>query len=176
MIKKFYFLIKLANFLLVIFAFVFSKNLHASIEEYFYYDVRPTSSNYGNTGLLELPNARFMPQASLRFTFSSSFPNEYTALTASPFPWLEATYRYTEVKNLFYGPVTYSGNQSFKDKAFDVHMKLFNERVYLPQIAFGLRDFAGTGRLASEYLVSTKKIGNVDLTLGLGWGLLGTAG
>ena len=66
--------------------------------------------------------------------------------------------------------------QSFKDKAFDVHIKLINEKYLLPQIAFGLRDFAGTGRIASEYIVSTKSIGNFDVTLGLGWGLLGTAG
>ena len=39
-----------------------------------------------------------MKEAS-RFNFSSSFPNEYTSLTASPFSWLEATYRYTEIKN-----------------------------------------------------------------------------
>ena len=45
-----------------------------------------------------------MPEGQLRFNFSSSFPNEYTSLTASPFPWLEATYRYVEIKNVKYGP------------------------------------------------------------------------
>ena len=40
-----------------------------------------------------------MDEASLRFNFSSSFPNEFTSLTASPFPWFEATYRYVEIKN-----------------------------------------------------------------------------
>ena len=54
----------------------------------------PTSSNYGLTGLIETPNARMMPEASLRLSFSSSFPNEFTTLTATPFSWLEATYRY----------------------------------------------------------------------------------
>ena len=47
----------------------------------------------------EIPNARFMEEASLRFNFSSSYPYEYTSLTASPFPWFEATYRYAEIKN-----------------------------------------------------------------------------
>ena len=102
-------------------------------------------SNYGNTGLLEIPNARFMEQASLRFNFSSSFPNEFTTLTATPFPWLEASYRYVEVKNRKYGPATYSKNQSFKDKAFDIKIRLLNEKYYLPGIALGLRDLAGTG-------------------------------
>ena len=61
-----------------------------------------------------------MQEASLRFNFSSSFPFEFTAVTASPFPWLEATYRYTELKNKQYGPSSYSGNQTFKDKGFDL--------------------------------------------------------
>ena len=65
-----------------------------------------------------------MDQASLRFNFSSSWPNEFTTLTATPFPWLEATYRYTEIKNKNYGPFRYSGNQSWKDKAFDIKVNV----------------------------------------------------
>ena len=77
----------------------FSQLSFSNIEEYYPYSVKPDASNYGNTGLLEIPTARFMKEASLRFSFSSSWPNEYTALTASPFRWLEATYRYAEIKN-----------------------------------------------------------------------------
>ena len=72
-----------------------------------------------------MPNARMMPEASLRFNFSSSFPNEFTSLTASPFTWLEATYRYTEIKDLKYGPSRYSGNQTLKDKGFDIKTRIF---------------------------------------------------
>ena len=60
----------------------------------------------------------FMPEASLRFGFSSSFPYEYTSLTASPFRWLEATYRYAEIKIKIWSS-SYSGNQTLKDKGFD---------------------------------------------------------
>ena len=73
-----------------------------------------------------MPNARMMPEASLRFNFSSSFPNEFTSLTASPFTWLEATYRYTEIKDLKYGPLDI-GNQTLKDKGF---IKTRMRRVY----------------------------------------------
>ena len=86
-----------------------------SINDYYPYEVIPTASSYGNTGIIEVPNARMMPEASLRFRFSSSYPYEYTSLTASPFRWLEATYRYAEIKNQKYGPITYSGNQTLKD-------------------------------------------------------------
>ncbi len=147
--------------------------LLASIEDYYPYKVLPSSSNYGNTGILEMPNARMMKEASLRFNFSSSFPNEFTSLTASPFNWLEASYRYVEIKNRLYGPAAYSGNQSYKDKGFDVKALIRNETFFFPSVAFGLRDIAGTGLFSSEYIVSTKRIRNFDITLGLGWGELG---
>lgn len=151
-----------------------STSISSSIEDYYPYKVLPSSSNFGNTGIIELPNARFMQEAQLRFNFSSSYPNEYTSLTASPFSWLEATYRYTEIKNRLYGPISYSGNQSYKDKGFDVKVLLKNETYYYPAIAVGMRDVAGTGLFSSEYLVASKKIGRLDLSLGLGWGILGT--
>lgn len=148
----------------------------ADIDDYFYYDVNPTSSNYGNTGIYELPNARFMPEGGMRLTFSASFPNEYTAYTASPFNWLEATYRYTEIKNRLYGQSFYSGNQTWKDKGFDLKFHLIDESFLFPSIALGLRDLAGTGSFSSEYVVATKSLGNFDLTAGLGWGMLGLNG
>ena len=116
-----------------------------------------------------------MPEAQLRFNFSSSYPHEFTSLTASPFNWLEATYRYAEVKDLLYGPAAYSGNQSLKDKGFDIKVLLKRETYYFPAISIGLRDIAGTGLFSSEYLVSSKRIGSLDLSLGIGWGLLGSA-
>ena len=153
--------------------FLFSSSIYPSIEEYFPYDVNPSSSNYGLTGILEMPNARFMKEASLRFNFSSSYPNEYTALVASPFNWMEASYRYAEIKTEKYGPSAYSGNQSLKDKGFDIKFKVMREDFLKPAVAIGFRDLAGTGLFSSEYIVASKKIKNLDITLGLGWGLLG---
>ncbi len=150
-----------------------SLQVRATIEDYYPYKVMPSSSNYGNTGILEIPNARMMPEASLRFNFSSSFPNEFTSLTASPFNWLEASYRYVEIKNRLYGPASYSGNQSLKDKGFDIKVLIRNETYIFPSVALGLRDIAGTGLFSAEYIVSSKRIRNLDLTLGLGWGDLG---
>ena len=150
-------------------------SIMGSINDYYPYEVIPTASSYGNTGIIEVPNARMMPEASLRFRFSSSYPYEYTSLTASPFRWLEATYRYAEIKNQKYGPVTYSVNQTLKDKGFDLKALIKKETYYMPAIAVGLRDVAGTGLFSSEYIVASKKVGHLDLTLGMGWGILGTA-
>ena len=104
-------------------------SIFASIEHYYPYKVEPSASNYGNTGILEVPNARMMDEAKLRFNFSSSYPNEYTSLTASA-NWFEATYRYTEIKNRLYGPSSYSGNQTLKDKGFDVKFLIKRELLY----------------------------------------------
>jgi len=154
--------------------FFWSSQLFADIDDYFDYKDSSNSSNYGITGILEMPNARFMQEASLRFNFSGSFPNEYSSLSASPFSWMEASYRYSEIKDRKYGPSTYSANQSYKDKAFDVKFRLLKENYILPSIALGLRDLAGTGIFSSEYIVATKKLNNIDLTIGYGWGVLGS--
>ena len=121
-----------------------------------------------------MPNARIMPEASLRFNFSASYPNEFTSLTATPFNWLEATYRYAEIKNERYGPSRYSGNQTLKDKGFDIKARILKESYLMPAVALGLRDIAGTGLFSSEYIVSSKKFRFLDLSIGIGWGALGT--
>jgi hypothetical protein len=149
---------------------------HSEIDDYFTHGVSPSASNYGNTGILEIPNARFMDPASMRLSFSGSYPNEYTALTATPFSWFEATYRYTEIKNQKYGPFFYSGNQTLKDKGFDIKLGLLNETYLYPAVAVGIRDLAGTGLLSSEYIVASKQLGDFDITTGIGWGLLGLEG
>ncbi len=163
----------MVRFLIVFQLLLFHTSIQGSIEDYYKYKVSPSASNYGNTGIIEIPNARFEKEASLRFSFSGSYPFEYTSLTATPFSWLEATYRYAEIKTRKYGPSSYSGNQSFKDKGLDLKIGLIDERLYFPSVALGIRDIAGTGMFASEYLVASKKAGNFDLSLGLGWGLIG---
>ncbi len=159
--------------LLALFFLTFSSYAYPGIDDYFPYDVKPSSSNYGITGILEIPNARFMEEASLRFNFSSSYPYEYTSLVASPFTWMEASYRYAEIKTQKYGPSSYSGNQSLKDKGFDIKFRLLQEGFIKPSLALGFRDLAGTGLFSSEYIVASKRIRNLDISLGLGWGLLG---
>ena len=120
-----------------------------------------------------MPNARLMAEGSMKIGYSSSYPHEYTYISATPFNWLEASYKYTELKNLLYGPSSYSGNQTYKDKGFDLKLRLLRESYYLPDISIGWNDLAGTGKFSAEYLTATKNIRNVDFTLGLGWGSLG---
>tara|TARA_B100000029_G_scaffold421428_1_gene427699 strand:- start:1253 stop:3406 length:2154 start_codon:yes stop_codon:yes gene_type:complete len=159
--------------LLILVLLSFCIPLRADLDDYLPLDPGPTSSIYGETGLFEVPTARMMPEGSLKFGLNSSFPYEMTVLSATPFSWLEATYRYTEIKNELYSPFpSFSGNQTFKDKAFDFKFKIIEESRYLPSIAVGLRDVGGTGWFSSEYITGSKSYGPFDLTLGLGWGQL----
>ena len=52
-----------------------------------------------------MPNARLMEEGSMRIGYSNSYPYEYTYISATPFSWLEASYKYTEEKNELYGSV-----------------------------------------------------------------------
>ncbi len=93
------------------------------------------------------------------------------------FPWLETTLRYTDVRTRQYSSVeAFSGDQTYKDKAFDLKLRLWEESYWLPQVAIGARDIGGTGLFDAEYLVASKAWGPFDFTLGLGWGYLGTSG
>ena len=63
-----------------------------------------------------------------------------------PLDWLEAGFRYTNISNRLYSAdPSFSGDQALKDKSFDAKFRLWTESAYMPQVALGFRDFAGTG-------------------------------
>ena len=133
----------------------------------------PSISNYGTTGLLQVPTARLFPAGSLAFNYIDNGPYRRMSYMAYPFSWLEASYQYTDILNALYSDVfAFSGNQTYKDKSFDFKIKIFNESTYLPALAVGFRDLAGTSVFASEYVVLSKKINNYDVTLGAGFGAM----
>ena len=114
--------------LLVLFFSFLSLNVESALEDYLPKDVGPTSSRYGGIGLIELPTARFAKEGNLRLGISSSWPYEVTAMMATPFPWMEAVYRYTEIKNELYSDIAaFSRNQTLKDKGFDVRFRILQE-------------------------------------------------
>lgn len=136
----------------------------------------PTSGDFGGAGLLQMPSARMQEAGELGFGITRVEPYSRYNFTAQPFAWLEATFRYTSISNRRYGPVPLSGNQSNKDKSFDVKFRLLEESHWLPEAALGIRDMGGTGLFSGEYLVASKRAGNLDFTLGLGFGYVGARG
>ena len=163
-----------AFFILMICASM-SSPLISQVKEYIYpHYSNPSMSNYGTTGLIMMPSARLYPEGSLVFTWSHLEPYLRGSFVGYPFDWLEASYQYTDVNNKLYSDVpSFSGSQSYKDKSFDAKIRIFKEREFWPAVAVGFRDLGGSSLFASEYVVASKMIGNIDLTLGMGWGVIG---
>lgn len=124
-----------------------------------------------------MPSSRMMPAGSVGFTYSNFDPYSRIAFIAYPFDFMEAIYQYTDVSTALYSDnFAFSGNQTYKDKGFDLKVRVIKERKFLPSVAIGFRDLAGTGLFSSEYIVANKFFNNVDLTLGMGWGALNKNG
>jgi hypothetical protein len=126
-----------------------------------------SASDFGVTGLIDIPTARMSEDGTLTATAAiQSLTNSY-AVTYQATPWLESTFRYTgftQAPSLAY------------DRNYEVKVRLWEEQDYLPQVAVGIRDLAGTGLWQSEYVVASKAAGDFDFTLGMGWGRLAGKG
>ncbi|XWJ92117.1 YjbH domain-containing protein [Phytobacter ursingii] len=139
--------------------------------------VGPSQSDFGGAGLLQTPTARMAPAGEISLNYRDNDQYRYYSGSMQLFPWLETTLRYTDVRTRKYSSVeAFSGEQTYKDKAFDLKVRLWEEGYWLPQVAVGARDIGGTGLFDGEYIVANKAWGPFDFSLGLGWGYLGTSG
>lgn len=137
---------------------------------------RYTQNDFGGVGLLQTPTARMAPAGEISLNANRTDPYSRYSLSLQPLDWLEGTFRYTAISNIKYGPAALSGNQSYKDKAVDAKIRLWQESHWLPEIALGMRDIGGTGLFSSEYFVASKRYKNLDFSLGLAWGYIGNRG
>jgi hypothetical protein len=126
----------------------------------------PTLSEYGGVGLLDMRTARFLPDGTVSISGVIKNPDDRIAATFQALPWLETTFRWAHD----YGIETIKGQGS--DRSFDVKFRLWQESNDLPQFAIGLQDFIGSGIYSGEYAVASKAWGDLDFTLGMGWGRL----
>jgi hypothetical protein len=133
--------------------------------------------DFGGIGLLEMRTARFGPDGLFNIGYSRVEPYKRYALSIQILPGLEATFRYTEIRNRLYSNIaTFSGTQTYKDRGADLKLRLWKESRYFPAVAIGLQDTMGTGIFAGEYLVASKRYRDLDFTLGMGWGYVGSRG
>ena len=139
-------------------------------------DPRYTQSDFGGVGLLQTPTARMAPTGELSVNANRTEPYSRYSFSAQPLDWLEGTFRYTAITNRPYGAESFSGGQSYKDKAVDAKVRLYQETHWLPQVALGFMDLGGTGLFSSEYLVASKRYGDFDFSAGIAWGYLGSRG
>jgi hypothetical protein len=142
-----------------------------------YFDPLPSANNWGNIGLIQTPTARMRSEGHLGVTFHQFNPYQSFNVMFQPFSWMETGFRYVDVKNRLYSDVPeFSGSLAYKDKSLDLKLRVLREDAYLPELAVGWRDLAGTGLFSSEYVAASKRFGRFDLSAGLAWGYLGARG
>ena len=117
-----------------------------------------------------MPNARIMPDWTGRINYTSADPYMYWSGTVGLLDRLEFNGRFNETTSI---PSSLPGQSTSKDKAIDLKFLLVDERGWIPAIALGLTDIHGTGLFASRYLAFSKRFDYLDVTLGLGQGILG---
>jgi hypothetical protein len=127
-----------------------------------------SGSNFGGAGLVEMRNARLREDGTLELGTAWRRQRDFWFLNLQALPFLETTFRLANRLNAT------TGRGTTVDRAFDVKLRLLRESQFVPALAIGLQDAVGTGIYGGEYLVASKRLGPVDVTLGLGWGRLGT--
>lgn len=135
-------------------------------------------NDFGMRGLLDIPNARMPSEGTFSATISRKDVADIYAITFQALPRLETSFRYTifNARELSTVPgVRCVANRfdicdGLRDRSFEAKFKLLTETEYLPQVAVGIRDLLGTGAWGGEYVVASKQLGNLDFTVGLGWG------
>ena len=131
-------------------------------------------SNWGGTGLMEVPSARVLRENAYRIGYSQIKPYRYYYGVVSPLKGLEIGGRITEV----IGVPGFSGSAgaqygNYKDKSLDFKYQLISEGKYMPAFAVGIMDPHGSRLYSSQYIALSKQIYPFDFTLGFGNGRFG---
>lgn len=129
--------------------------------------VKAAPGTMGQTGIINMPTARIDDDGSLRFGLGQFSPYTTFWSSLSLFPRLELGARYTSMENTT-GLTVNDNFGTYKDKAFDAKLLLVDESNYFPAISIGTQDFLGTRVFDAEYVVLSKSVGSVDLSLGYG--------
>jgi hypothetical protein len=129
------------------------------------------SNSFGGIGLLQTRSARTRPDGHFEVGYTLVDPYKRYYITLQGLPWLEGTFRYTEIRNQLYSPfASFSGKQTFKDRGADITFRLHEENKYFPAIALTLQDGLGTGQYSGEYLSFSKRYYDFDFSGGIAWG------
>jgi hypothetical protein len=130
-------------------------------------------------GVLDVPTSRMQSEDTLTATYSRKDVADVYSIGYQVSPRLEASFRYTIFNAREKSPIP--GTRCFfgaefcdnnKDRSFEIKYRLLDESTIRPELSVGIRDLLGTGLWGSEYISASKRLGNLDLSLGLGWGRL----
>ncbi len=137
-------------------------------------------NDFGVGGILDIPTSRMSEEGTLTTTYSRKDVADIYAIGYQPLPRLEASFRYTIFNARKKSPVPGTSCEfgssaaldcdDNRDRSFEVKYRLTDESQYLPEISLGVRDLLGTGVWAGEYVSASKRFGNLDASLSMGWG------
>ncbi len=126
----------------------------------------------GPTGLINMPDARFNPDGTLRFGMAYARPYFDLSANATLLPWLEtnlAVIRITGVPGFNAGPNGFGPDYgAYKDKNAGFKIRLVAEGGWWPAVAVGAQDPFGTSLFPRQFAVATKTLGDAQVTLGYG--------
>lgn len=125
-------------------------------------------NDFGSVGMIDMPTARMASEG--EFSAGAAFfqNTQHYNFGFQILPWLETSFRYSGLQHFDPAyPVYY-------DRSFAVKVRLWDESTFIPAVALGVNDVVGTGIYSGEYLVASKRFGNFDANVGIGWGRLGT--
>lgn len=124
---------------------------------------------FGEVGLIDMPSAHMAEDGQITVSVSALKDNQRYGFTFQALPWLEGSFRYSHLSNF--------NNHDYYDRSFGLKLRLVEETGNWPDISLGVRDVIGTGVYGSEYIAASKHMfRDFDVTLGLGWGRLGSSG
>jgi hypothetical protein len=122
-----------------------------------------------SNGLIRTPTAWLNDEGEIAFLYSNIDPFTHGRFTLSPYSWVQGSFYYTDMNTIRYGGT----RQSNKDKGFALKFKIKDQDIF-PAISIGFEDIAGTALFSSEYVVSSYRMNKLDISVGLGWGRLGS--
>jgi len=97
-----------------------------------------SSNDYGGVGLLQTRTARFRDDGGLDVGAVRIDPYQRYYITFQSMPWLEGTFRYTEITNRSFSIGGLASTEDYQDRGADLKFLLWEESKFLPQIALGL--------------------------------------
>ena len=133
----------------------------------------------GPTGLINMPDARFNPDGTLRFGMAYARPYLDLSANATLLPWLETNLAVTRITGVAGFATDQSGfgaaYGSYKDKNAGLKVRLIAENGWWPSVAVGAQDPFGTSLFPKRFAAATKTLGDAQVTLGYGSQLINGA-
>lgn len=121
---------------------------------------------FGYGGHVEMPSALMQPDGETSFSYGYDEGRSTLAIGFQALPGLE----------LSMAIPTYTVMGAYTDPSLNIKTRLWQSNDTRTTVSLGFDGILANDRNSAEYLVATHTWGDFDLSLGLGWGRLGSGG